>query len=116
MSDSASVRVLGLTRRDRITLFIIAVVFVSVVMGGWFMRRSRETVLPASGAALIRVNINFADKRELTLLPGIGDKTAGLIVESRENEGSFDTLGDLARVPGIGQSTIERLTPYAKCK
>ena len=113
MSDS---RVLGLTRRDRITLFIITVVFVSGVMGGWFVRRSRETILPASGASVIRVNINSADQRELTLLPGIGDKTAGLIVKNRENEGSFDTLGDLARVSGIGPSTIEGIKPYAKCK
>ena len=116
MSDSASLRVLGLTRRDRITLFIITIVFVSAVMGGWFARRSRETVLPESGSAAILVNINSADRRELTLLPGIGDKTAELIVKSRENAGSFDALEDLARVQGIGPSTIERITPYAKCK
>ena len=116
MSDSADVRVLGLTRRDRVALFIIAVVFVLVVTGGWFVRRSRETVLPARDAAVIRVNINSADQRELTLLPGIGDKTAWLIIENRKSEGSFEKLDDLARVAGIGRSTIERITPYAECK
>lgn len=116
MSDSASVRVLGLTRRDRVTLFIIAIVFMSSVLGGWFVRRSRETVLPAREAAVIRVDINSADQRELTLLPGIGDKTARLIVENRKNEGPFETLEDLSRVTGIGRSTIGRIKPYAECR
>ncbi len=116
MSDPVSVRVLGLTRRDRITLFIIVVVFVSGVTGGWFVRRSRETILPAKEDAVICVDINSADQRELTLLPGIGDKTARLIVASREKEGPFETLGSLSRVAGIGRSTIKRITPYAECR
>ena len=113
MSDS---RVLGLTRRDRITLFIITIVFVLSVSGEWLVRRSRETELPERKAVVICVDINSADQRELTLLPGIGDKTARLIAESREKAGSFETLEDLARVAGIGRSTIERIKPYAECK
>ena len=116
MSDSASVRVLGLTRKDRAALFVIAIVFVSGVWGGRIVRRSRETDLPGREAAVIRVDINSADKRELTLLPGIGDKIAGLIVESRKKGGPFDALEDLSRVAGIGHATIERITPYARCR
>ncbi len=115
MSDSRSVRALGLTRRDRFALFVISIIFVLGIAGGWLVRQSRETVLPSRDAAAVRVDINSAGRRELTLLPGIGDKTARLIIKEREKNGPFGTLGDLSRVKGIGRSTVERIIPYAKC-
>ncbi len=51
----------------------------------------------------------------MTLLPGIGDKTARLIIKDREENGPFGTVGDLSRVKGIGRSTVERIIPYAEC-
>ena len=116
MSDSESGRVLWLTRRDRLTLFVISILFVSCVAGGLFVRRSSETVLPSRAAAAVCVDINSAGREDLTLLPGIGDKTARIIVKDREENGPFGTIGDLARVKGIGRSTVERIAPYAECR
>ncbi len=116
MSDSRSSRVLGLTRRDRLTLFVIAIIFVSGVAGRRLVRRSRETVLPSRAAAAVRVDVNSAGRGELTLLPGIGDKTARLIIKDREENGPFGTVNDLSRVKGIGRYTIERIIPYAECR
>ena len=115
MSDPRSTRTLGLTRRDRLTLFIVAIIFMSGVAVGHLVRRSRETNLPLRDVVAVRVDINSAEQWELTLLPGIGDKTAHLIIEDREKNGPFGTVGDLSRVKGIGRSTIERIMPYAKC-
>ncbi len=115
MSDSKNRRVLWLTGRDRLTLFVISIIFVSYVAGGLLVRQSRETVLPSRNAAVVRVDINSAGRRELTLLPDIGDKKARLILENREKNGPFAAVGDLSRVKGIGRSTVERIMPYAEC-
>ncbi len=115
MSDSENSRTLWLTRRDRLTLFVISIIFVSCVAGGLLVGRSRETVLPSRSEAAVRVDINSAGREELTLLPGIGDKTARIIIEDREKNGPFAAVGDLSRVKGIGRSTVERIIPYAEC-
>ena len=115
VSDSQNKRVFGLTRRDQLVLFVMSVTFVLIAWGGWLIRRSREAALPSEDAAIIRVDINSAGPHELTLLPGIGDKTARLIVEDREKNGPFKAVDDLSRVKGIGRSTVERITPFAKC-
>ncbi len=115
MNDSRSRRALGLTFRDQLALFVISSVFVLGITGWQLVRRSRETVLPSRDTAAVRVDINSAGRRELTLLPGIGDKTARLILRDREENGRFGTVGDLSRVKGIGRSTVERIIPYAEC-
>jgi len=61
-----------------------------------------------------KIDINRATIEELTELPGIGPKTAQLIVTYRSEHGSFRTLEDLKAIKGIGDKTIERLRPYAK--
>ena len=56
----------------------------------------------------ITVNINTASAEEIaTLLKGIGDKKAQDIVEYRQSNGDFKSLGELTRVKGIGESTVE---------
>jgi competence ComEA-like helix-hairpin-helix protein len=48
------------------------------------------------------LNINKASIDELTQLPHIGKKIAISIIEHRKTYGSFKTLSELRRVPGIG--------------
>ena len=55
------------------------------------------------------VDINRASKSELMSIKGIGDKTASAIIESREADGPFTSLEDVAnRVKGVGDKTIEK--------
>jgi competence protein ComEA len=56
-----------------------------------------------------KVSLNRASETELATLPGIGPVRARAIVENRTRHGPFRTLDDLARVPGIGPATLERL-------
>ena len=57
------------------------------------------------------INPNTASRDELMRLPGIGEVMAVRILEARE-EGKFRTAEDLARVSGIGEKTVTRLSPY----
>ncbi|KGK13081.1 transporter [Vibrio navarrensis] len=57
----------------------------------------------------ITVNINSASAEEIAaLLKGIGIKKAQQIVADREANGPFQSAEDLARVKGIGPSTVAK--------
>jgi len=58
------------------------------------------------------IDLNRAPTSELELLPGVGPALAGRIVESREADGPFSSVEDLARVRGIGVKTIDRIRPF----
>ena len=55
------------------------------------------------------VNINRADAAALAQnLNGIGEAKAQKIIEYREQHGGFQSIDELANVPGIGAKTVER--------
>ncbi len=56
-----------------------------------------------------RISINAASVEELTQLPGIGQGTAEKIVAYRNENGRFQSLEDLMKVKGIGQSKYDKL-------
>ncbi len=58
-------------------------------------------------ADAVRIDINTASSAELDSLPNIGPALAAAIVDARP----FNSVEDLARVPGIGRKIIERLLP-----
>jgi competence ComEA-like helix-hairpin-helix protein len=60
----------------------------------------------------VGLDVNRDPAKDLELLPGIGPKKAGAIVESRERDGPFGSVADLARVKGIGEKTVERIRPW----
>jgi competence protein ComEA len=64
---------------------------------------------PGATDARPRVRVNRASAEELETLPGIGPALAAAIVASRNRLGPFRRVEDLARVPGIGPRTVERL-------
>jgi competence ComEA-like helix-hairpin-helix protein len=56
-----------------------------------------------------RLDLNHASVSELRRLPGIGPVGAGRIVEEREANGPYRSIGDLVRVAGFGPSRIRGL-------
>ena len=72
---------------------------------------------PSPGGAAIKpapgtvVNINTASAAELDALPGIGARTAALIVEYRQKNGPFKKIEDLMNVRGIGEKNFLKLKP-----
>ncbi|MDA0987140.1 MAG: helix-hairpin-helix domain-containing protein [Bacteroidetes bacterium] len=59
-----------------------------------------------------KINLNKATKRQLMLLPGIGEVTAEKIIQFRDNEGIFKNIDDLLKVKGIGKKKLDKLKPY----
>ena len=57
----------------------------------------------------IAVNINQASAEEIATLPGIGDKTAKLIIEYREKNGGFKKPEDIKKVKGVGKKLFEKI-------
>ena len=56
-----------------------------------------------------RLDLNRASVAELRGLPGIGPVGAGRIVEEREQNGPYRSVGDLVRVAGFGPSRVRGL-------
>ena len=63
-----------------------------------------------------RIDVNTAGAHELTMLRGIGPKTADAIVDYRAANGPFASLEDLKKVHGIGPATVESIRPHAMCR
>ena len=55
------------------------------------------------------VNINTATVAELNALPGIGAKTAALIVEYRQKNGLFKKVEELMNIRGVGEKNFLKL-------
>jgi competence protein ComEA len=57
------------------------------------------------------ININTASAADFDALPGIGAKTAALIVEYRQKNGPFKKVEELMNVRGIGEKNFLKLKP-----
>ena len=55
------------------------------------------------------VNINTASVGELDALPGIGAKTAALIIEYRQKNGPFKKIEEVMNVRGVGEKNFLKL-------
>lgn len=60
-------------------------------------------------AAFNKIDINKASKSELISLPGIGEKTAELIIELRTKKNKFTNINELLEVKGIGNKKLEKI-------
>jgi competence protein ComEA len=72
---------------------------------------TRATGSTTARQAVATVNINTASVKELDALPGIGTKTAQLIVEYRQKNGPFKKVEELMNVRGVGEKSFLKLKP-----
>src|SRR5699024_11028221 len=56
-----------------------------------------------------KVRINYADKKEIERLNGIGPSKSEAIIQYRDENGFFETADDLLDVSGIGEKTLESI-------
>jgi competence protein ComEA len=57
------------------------------------------------------VNLNTATVQQLEALPGVGTRTAQLIVEHRQKNGGFKKVEELMNIKGIGEKSFLKLKP-----
>ena len=60
----------------------------------------------------VRTNINTATSEQLQRLPRIGPALAGRILDYRREHGRFRSAGEITEVRGIGDRTMELLSPW----
>jgi comEA protein len=58
------------------------------------------------------VNINTAGSEQLQMLPRVGPALAERIIEFRESHGPFGSIDELVAVKGIGETSLDKLTPF----
>ena len=100
---------LNLTREEkRVILFLVI-----IALSGAAINFLAKKFYPVRAAARVnpnlgKININTADKETLKLIPGIGDKLAGRILDCRQKNGKFRGVEELRNVKGIYNSTMAR--------
>ncbi len=62
----------------------------------------------------LKMNINKASSDELAAIPNLGAKTAENIVSYRDENGDFEDLDELRRVPGVGDYKFRTIRKYLK--
>jgi competence protein ComEA len=114
-----------LRRADQMIVALLVALSLVAVAAYWALRGGAggelieiESDAPAVDTPRLTANytvdINSADWPEFEPLPGVGERLARRIVESRETDGPFASVDDLDRVSGIGEKTVERLRPFLR--
>jgi competence protein ComEA len=68
-------------------------------------------ILAWCGVANATININIANKEDLTSLKGVGAKTAQVIIDYRNKNGPFKSVDDLEKVPGVTPALMKQVRP-----
>ncbi len=93
---------------NRRSMAFVAVV--AVLVCGSQLAQAQKAAPPAAQAARVEpVNLNTASAAQLETLPGIGPKTAGLIIEYRQKNGGFKKVEDVMNVRGVGEKSFLKL-------
>ena len=86
---------------------LAVVLIASLIAGSSTLDAQRATRPPVVSTAV--VNLNTATAVQIAELPGIGVKTAELIVQYREKNGPFKKIEEIMNVRGIGEKSFLRL-------
>ena len=62
----------------------------------------------------IPFDINTASLVDLVLIPGVGEKTAFLIIDYRDEHGPFSGIDDLMEIKGIGEKKAVNIAKYVR--
>ena len=76
-------------------------------------RSSKPAAIPVAkppvAASTAVINLNTATSAQIATLPGIGPKTADLIVQYRTKNGAFKKIEEIMNVRGIGEKSFLKL-------
>src|SRR5262245_34790092 len=97
----------------RTLIWAAAVLAGSLVAASVVAQSASQAPADSSAAkpAASSVNLNTATVEQLEALPGIGRKTAELILQYRQKNGPFKKVEELMNVKGIGEKSFLQLKP-----
>jgi competence protein ComEA len=101
--------------RPQVYLFLAFLVLMLGATIAFKVARPLDTHRVEPVSTNYRIDINTADAPALALLPGVGPQIAQRIIDHRQRRGGFTKVEDLNDVPGIGDKTLERMSPYITC-
>lgn len=102
-----------LTRASLPLAVILSLMIFVPAMVGWVFPTATQEPNQAAVDRAIEIDLNEADDRLLRLLPGVGPKTAGRLIATRERLGGFRTWADVETTPGVGPKTVEAIQPWS---
>lgn len=82
---------------------------VSAEAGSSAEKEQSEAAEASPGEVSFPIDLNTADAKQLSALPGIGETLAGEILAYREAHGGFLQKEELLQVKGIGEKKYEAL-------
>ncbi|WP_163335825.1 helix-hairpin-helix domain-containing protein [Desulfopila sp. IMCC35008] len=99
-----------------LTLAIVFSLFISIpsLSVDSYAAKSATSATETVAKQAVKVDINDADVKLLSTIPGIGPKTAEAIVAYRKANGSFASIDDLVKVKGIGEKKLAKMKPFLK--
>jgi comEA protein len=113
LRQPAPVRVINFHKEDSMFRTALSFVVLSCLLCALpaAAAQSKGTGAAAKPASTAIVNLNTASAADLERLPGIGAKTAALIVEYRQKNGPFKKIEELMNVRGVGEKSFLKLKP-----
>ena len=82
---------------------------VSVVCLGTAPMEAQRATKPPAAASTEVINLNSATASQIADLPGIGVKTAELIVQYRVKNGPFKKIEEVMNIRGVGEKSFLRI-------
>ncbi len=99
-----------MTRREMAAaLFVVAAVAAGNLISFLHKKVSFHRVFLKPAADYGKVNVNTADARILSDIPGIGVKLAERIIEFRRENGPFGSIEDIRTIKGLGKTKFEHI-------
>ena len=98
------------------TLLLCTCVFIAVFALFTFSANGKTLVAENKNESAVPyyININTADKSDLSSIDGIGIKAADAIIDYRERHGAFKNPIELCRIPGMNLSKLNKIKKYIK--
>ena len=93
--------------RPAIALMTVLMMFAPLTVTA--QQAQRPTAQAPTAAEAQTINLNTATATQIATLPGIGPKTADLIVQYRQKNGPYKKIEEIMNVRGIGEKTFLKL-------
>lgn len=99
-------------REGYFLLLTLTAAVLCVMLAFWYavpLQSQQVDALPDMTALeeYLMVDLNTADAKELSALPGVGEKKAEEIIRYREENGPFASVQDVLNVSGITQNIVD---------